>query len=387
MRRKKLLIGIIVSCLLLPANALFAAEHDKYSTSPILNHGKKWRIAYYEGGPYDNYYYYFRSTLDGLATLGWLEKIDLPTPENKDTRALWNWLATNMKSKYLELLPDGFYSANWDSKVRAKMSKEILERLGKRKDVDFIFAMGTWAGKDLSKDSHSTPTYVLSTSDAVKAGIIKSVTDSGHDHVNARVDPYRYERQVRLFHDVIGFHRLGIAYEDTVYGRSYAAIDMVEKVAKERGFKVVRCFTQSDIPDRVKAGKSVIACFKELAADKVDSIYVTVQNGVNADTIGELIKIANDHRIPTFSQAGSDDVKRGLLLSISRGNFKPVGMFQAATIAKILNGATPRRLNQLFEESPKLAINLKTAEIIGIYLYADVLAAADEIYREVEPSN
>jgi hypothetical protein len=36
-----------------------------------------------------------------------------------------------------------------------------------------------------------------------------------------------------------------------------------------------------------------------------------------------------------------------------------------------------------FKEVPNIAINLKTAEIVGLYLYADVLAAADEIYREI----
>jgi len=99
----------------------------------------------------------------------------------------------------------------------------------------------------------------------------------------------------------------------------------------------------------------------------------------------ELVKIANEYRLPTFYQAGSDGVKRGFLLSISRaGGFPPAGRFLAATIGKVLNGASPGELNQLFEDSPNIAINLKTAEIIGLYLYADVLAAADEIYREIQ---
>ena len=73
----------------------------------------------------------------------------------------------------------------------------------------------------------------------------------------------------------------------------------------------------------------------------------------------------------------------GFLLSISRPSFKPVGHFLAVTLSKVLNGAKPRQLNQLFEESPNIAINLKTAELIGLYLYADVLAAADELYQEI----
>ena len=115
--------------------------------------------------------------------------------------------------------------------------------------MDLVIAMGTWAGKDMANNNHKTPTMVLSTSDPIGSGIIKSIEDSGYDHVHARVDPTRYERQVRIFHDLIGFQKLGIAYEDSVYGRTYAAIDPIEKVAKERGFDIVRCYTQSDIAD------------------------------------------------------------------------------------------------------------------------------------------
>lgn len=373
----------LAALFLLSSSAVFAGEDDKFSTSPRLNDNKKWRVGYYEGGPYENYYNYLKSTVEGLMILGWIEKDQVPEANISDTKSLWEWLTNKARSKHIEFVRDAYYSAQWDKELRTWLKSEIIHRLKQKKDIDLMIAMGTWAGKDLATREHSTPTYVLSTSDAVKSGIIKSVEDSGLDHVNARVDPKRYERQVRVFHDVIGFKKLGVAYENSEFGRSYAAIDDVQKVARERGFEVIECHTQSDIPDRNKAGETVIACFQELAK-KADSIYVTVQNGVNADTIPKLVQIANTHRIPTFSQAGSDDVKKGMLLSISRGNFRPVGMFQAATMAKIFNGASPRRLNQLFEESPKLAINLKTAEVLGIYLYADVLAAADEIYQEIE---
>jgi len=157
-----------------------------------------------------------------------------------------------------------------------------------------------------------------------------------------------------------------------------------DNIAKERGVEVVHCFTQSDIADQKVAGESVRRCFNELAQNNVDAIYVTVQGGVNSENIPRLVEITNKNRIPTFSQFGSKEVKTGFLLSISRsGGFRPAGRFFAATAAQIFNGAKPRQLNQVFEEAQKIAINLKTAEIIGFYLHADILAAADEIYREI----
>ncbi|NMQ19414.1 hypothetical protein E4P82_09535 [Candidatus Competibacter phosphatis] len=60
---------------------------------------------------------------------------------------------------------------------------------------------------------------------------------------------------------------------------------------------------------------------------KVDAIYITQQNGVNSKTLPDIVKIASTHHIPTFSQAGSTEVKAGLLLSLSQAGFKYVGNF------------------------------------------------------------
>ena len=276
-----------------------------------------------------------------------------------------------------------YYSANWDDKLRQENRSRILKSLKSEGDIDLVIAMGTWAGLDLANNEHSVPTIVMSTSDPVESGIIKSAEDSGYDHVHARVDPYRYERQLRIFHDIIKFKKLGIAFEDSIYGRSYSAIDTVEKVAADIGFEVVKCYTKSDISDTDVASQSVIQCFEDLSKE-VDAIYVTIQGGVNPESIPRLVEIANNNRIPTFSQLGAKEVQQGFLFSISRPGFKPAGLFLSATIAQILNGAKPRQLKQLFEETPSIAINLKTAEIVGLYLYADILAAADTIYRDIK---
>jgi ABC-type uncharacterized transport system substrate-binding protein len=379
--RKKLAILVFVTLLFWGLTA-FAGREDQFSTSPKTNNGKKWRVAYYEGGQEVNYYNYLTATVRGLMELGWINKEEIPESKSKNAEEFWGWLCKGSKSRYIEFVEDAFYSAHWDQDFRAKMRKEVLNRLNHKKDIDLILAMGTWAGQDLATEEHSTPIMVMSASDPVKSGIIKSLEDSGLDHVHARVDPFRWERQVRIFHDVVGFKKLGVAYEDSVYGRTYAAIDLVEKVARERNFEIVHCFTESDIADQERAGQTVIDCFYKLAG-KVDAIYVTYQGGVNPKTIPHLVKIANDSRIPTFSQSGVDGVKSGFLMSVSRARFKSVGMFEAAIMAKIFNGAKARDLEQLFQEAPNIALNLKTAEIIGLYLYADVLAAADEIFREI----
>ena len=59
-------------------------------------------------------------------------------------------------------------------------------------------------------------------------------------------------------------------------------------------------------------------------------------------------------------------------------------MFHAETIAKVFNGAAPGDLVQVFEDPPKIAINIAEAEKIGFNPSVDILSAADEIFNEIE---
>ena len=359
-----------------------AEDKLSFSSDPVLNDGKRWRVGYYEGGEYTDYQKEFTATIKGLMKLGWVEPQAIPEQLGERTDFLWKWLVTQIKSDYIEFVPGAHYSAAWDEELRIKTSAELINRVNSQKDLDLIIALGTWAGKDLSNDSHKTPTLVLSASDPLAAGIIKSVDNSGYAHLHATVDSSRFVRQVKLFHELVGFKRLGVAFENSPSGRSYAAIDAIEILSKERGFEVIPCYTQSDISEKAIAEASVISCFEQLAKN-AEAIYVTNQGGVTYDSIPKLVEIANKHRIPTFSQSGAEEVKYGFLFSLSRAAFRYLGDFHALTIGKVFNGAKPGQLTQLFEEPPKVALNLKTAEIVGFNPPLLLLGAADEIYHEI----
>lgn len=364
-----------------------ATDQNKYGMTPKTKpNGKKWRIGYLEGGPYANYQLYLKEIVGAFGELGWVQKAAIPAQRDpEDTSRMWAWIAANAKSEYLEFVADAYYSAKWDKKSREKIKKTVLRRLSRKKDIDFMIAMGTWAGQDLANNQHSVPTTVVSCSDACTAHIVKSVEDSGYDHLHARLDPRRYERQVKIFHDIIKFKRLGVAYENSVAGKSYAAIEDVEKVAKERGFEIVRCYAVSDVADPKLAVDALVKCHEQLAT-KIDAMYLTTHSGLKPGNLPRLLAALNKHKIPTFSQAGSRDVRYGVLLSIATASasFKYAARFHAEVMAKIFNGAKPRELGQIYESPPKIAINLVTAQTIEWDPPVDILGAADEIYQEIE---
>ena len=377
----KLQILVCMSLVMIWPCASFANE-QLFEVDPITNNGDKWRIGYYEGGAYINYQKQLTETVKGLMQLGWLETAELPKQSGESTDTLWTWLSTEAKSEYIQFVADAHYSALWENAKRSKIEDKIVFRLNNEKDIDLMIAMGTWAGKGLANYRHRTNTLGFSTSNPISSGIIKSVEDSGFDHVHVRVDPKRNERQLKVFHEMIGFHKLGVVYEDSLAGRSYAAIETIEALAKTHDFEIVRCHTKSDISDKKLAEQGVINCFTELVKD-ADAIYVTQQGGVNSRSVPLLVEIANQNKIPTFSQSGAAEVSYGVLASLSRAGYKYVGRFHAETIAKVFNGAQPNQLNQLYEEPPKIALNLKTAEIIGFDPPIVLLGATDEFFEEI----
>ncbi|MGI9335387.1 MAG: ABC transporter substrate-binding protein [Gammaproteobacteria bacterium] len=359
-----------------------AADKATFATEPTTNSGAKWRIGYYEGGPYTNYQQTLAATVRGLMKLGWIDAATLPPPpEDETTAVLWKWLASQ-NSKFVEFVADAHYSANWEDAKSERIATTMFNRLNNAGDIDLIIAMGTRAAKVLANNKHGTPTVVMSTSDPISTGIIKSVEDSGFEHVHAGVDPRRHERQLLIFHEAIGFKKLGVAFENSVNGRSYAAMHVVDRLSLSRGFEVATCHTQSDVSDTSVAEASVINCFKQLATE-VDAIYLTQQGGVTKRSIPKLVAIADEHNIPTFSQTGSSEVALGVLMSLSRAAYRYVVEFNAATMAKIMNGAKPNQIDQLFEEPPKIAINLHTAELIGFDPPLVLLGAADEIFEDI----
>lgn len=379
--KSKLQLIVCVSLFLIWPGAGVASE-QLFKVDPVTNNGEKWRVGYYEGGAYINYQQQLTETVKGLMQLGWLETAELPEQSGESTDMLWEWLSKKAKSDYIEFVANAHYSALWEDKNRKKVEDEIVFRLNNDKDIDLMIGMGTWAGKGLANYRHRTNTLVFSTSNPISSGIIKSVEDSGFDHVHVRVDPKRNERQLMVFHEMIGFEKLGVVYEDSLAGRSYAAIETIEALAETHDFRIIRCHTESDTSDKRKAEEGVVKCFKELAR-KADAIYVTQQGGVSRRSIPMLVEIANKHKIPTFSQSGAREVSYGVLASLSRAGYKYVGRFHAETIAKVLNGAQPNQLNQLYEEPPKIALNLKTAEIIGFDPPIVLMGATDEFFEEI----
>lgn len=380
------LLAVLLACSYTPARASANAANNPhqqaYATSPKAKaDGTRWRIGYVQSGDYADYPLTLVAVVEGLEKLGWLTFED-EIPDGLDGASLWSWLSENSRSDYIEFVPDGRWQpGNFDAEQRPAMRQAILQRINQRGDIDLIIGMGTWAGQDLREIGPPVATIIGSTSDAVASNIADSPQDSGRDNLHTRIEPERYQRQLRLFHDIVGFKNVGVVFEDSEAGRTYAAINAIEQVARERGFTITECHAASSSIALEQAVTNAVDCYRSLAAKRIDAVYVTIHRGVTAQSIGTIAKILEQGRIASFSMAGSRDVEKGILLSLAQANVSYVGLFHAETIARIFNGARPRALSQLWIDPPKIALNLATARAIGFDPPVDILLAADEVYE------
>ena len=352
-------------------------------TPRLRDDGRRWRIGYYEGGQYRDYEIILKATLRGLMALGWIEEIELPPENHPEPGGFWRWFAENGRSDYLEFPQDAWYAAgDFDPRQRPEVVAALTRRLETERDLDLVIAMGTWAGQDLSRAPMATPVIVASTSDPVASGIVTSADDSGLDHLHAKTEPGRYGRQVELFHDIFAFERLGLVYEDSVEGRSFAAVGEVEAIATARRFSIHACHAPFNVVSSEEAVEAAVDCYEAIAR-RADAVYVTVHRGVTPESLPRIVEALLAAGVPTFSMLGDHEVRQGVLMSIAQLDYLYVGRFHAETIARIFNGALPRALPQVWQAPARLALNLEAAERIGYDPAVDILIASDEIFPRI----
>lgn len=371
--------------LLIPILLFLLAPTDAYPASCPPDVPKIWRTAYVEAGPFTDYQQVLRGLALGLQRLGLVENGNVPLPQQSEEAAdMWAWLARNAGGSSIRFLEDGFYSAGWDAATARAQRESLLDRIRRKKDVDLLLVFGTSAGQGLAAADMDVPAVMLSVTNAVEAGIIASVEDSGKDNIVAPIEPDRFKRQVMLFHDIFRFKKLGIAYEDTPAGRGSIALGEIESAVREVDVELVRCNDVFDIDDTLSAVQRLQACHARLAEQGVDAVYLTYNRGMQLDRLAEVLSPLSARRIPTFSQTGASEVAHGALLSISQVNLEEEGMFGAEIVAEILKGALPRSLSPVFESPVSLALNLRMATLVGWNPPLEILAAVDEFHQDMD---
>ncbi len=320
---------------------------------------KTYQVGYIEAGTYWTY----TSTLDAI-------KEALKTaPE---------WSSLNWSGK-IAFPKNAYFSPGWENESGLR---EAAKQLMSRSDLDLIIAAGTAAtGALLEVNNGKTPVLAMAVADAVKSGFVKSEAESGTGNFTVRVVPGRYKRMFQIFHDVIGFRKLGLMYPDTENGRKYSNVEDAQAVARERGFEIVKY-------PKIGMGETMEDCINgiEFLIDQdIDAFFIPTLNCFDwqQSDVKMLIDMLIANKIPTFAREGSKMVQAGALMGFSTYDFTERGRFLAERAIRILSGESAGSLPMVDNAIPKISLNLHVAELIGFDPSFDIIAASDEIYQEI----
>ena len=235
--------------------------------------------------------------------------------------------------------------------------------------VDLILSITTPATRAAQRATADTdiPVVFVPVTDPVGAGLVDSLRQPGGNITGVTFGVQEGRRLEWLVRIVPTIEKIYIPYNPKDQS-PVLALETVSATAAELGIEI--------ITHRVRTPEEIMAVVENIP-EEADAILLLPDSLVST-RLPDLIKAAVELRLPT-SGANTEAVKAGLLTSygmeqVSSGK-------QAARLAdQIFQGAKPADLPVETAEF-YLAINLRTAEAIGLQIPDEILSQADIIIR------
>lgn len=296
-----------------------------------------------------------------------------------DTRTLWQDICDhNVEGAKFQFVRDAFFDMN-------VLRESEYETMVNREDVDVTLAMGTATGVYFKEHEVKNKYMVLLAADPIASGIVKSETERDTDNVYALIDRTTYQRQIKAGHKFLQFKKLGIVYEDSRDAYEYSAISSVMKEAEELGFEVLIENVNEPVSpkDEKRYYKELKEAYRRLIDRGMDTLYITVSSIDYNEKLEELLSDAiYENNIPTHAQDDVIPVINGALFGVSLVDYSEQANHIVTQLLFYQSGEKQfQELDQVCECTPKIFVNLTTAQKIGFSISFENLQLVDSIYR------
>ncbi|MBP3869184.1 MAG: hypothetical protein J6D38_08735, partial [Solobacterium sp.] len=272
-----------------------------------------------------------------------------------------------------------YYLAYEDEEVVA----EDLRTRSSSGDIDLIIATGTSAGVFVKELNLEVPMIDYSATDPVASGIIDSATEgTGSPYVWAQVEPSLPLRQLKYYHSIKPFNRLGVI----IYGdETISGVPDIEQSAKEVGFSLTKYNIEEQPRETDEEREAYYALVEEkiqqmAQQENIDAFFLTVDLINDMEYLMPLLSHFYDRQIPVYLMDDVSVVEAGALMLISANDMENIGRFIADVIAKTLNGAEAGSLPCVYTSAPSIYVNYDIANRINYQLSFKFLAACDQIF-------
>lgn len=351
--------------------------------------GKAIRIGYAQSDEYSSYaqqLLVLAKTLENEGSIrqGFSEKYAGVNFDEKftagDTVKLWNDICSyNTEGAAYQFVKEAFFDMD-------VMPEKKYNTMVNREDVDLTFVMGTAPGVYFHENETKNKYMVMLAADPVASGIVKNETERFDSISYALIDNTPYQRQLEAGYRMLGFHKLGIVYEDSKEAYEYTAVDVIKAEAEKLGFEIVsvNVAEPSSKKDRKRYYRELKEAYRTLVEKGIDTLYITVASIDYPKKMKELLEDSIiPNKIPTLAQDDVSPVVNGALFGVSLVDYEEQADFLVQQLDRhVKEGVAFEKLDMVCECTPKIFINFSTAEKIGFDFSFEDLQLVDTIYRD-----
>ena len=232
--------------------------------------------------------------------------------------------------------------------------RKIDDRLLAADDVDVILAMGVIASHDLStRGPLSKPVIAPIVLDPVRQGIPMKGGASGVKNLSYLVFPTTFERDIRLFTEIVPFKKL--AY---IASRRYAAAlpphqVPLEKLGAGLGVDLTPILIDTSAEEALSAIPS-----------DAQAVYLQPILHLPPREFDKLVRGLIERRLPSFSLLGESEVRQGIMAGANPDFIPRLARRIALHLQRIAAGEDPGTLSVAFPAGKKLFFNFRTGYLV-----------------------
>ncbi len=233
---------------------------------------------------------------------------------------------------------------------------------------DVIVAISTPSAQAVVAATKDIPVVFTAVTDPLGAKLIDDLQQPG-GNVTGMTDLSPIARHLDLIARITpNAKRIGVI-SNPGEANSVTLVTLIKEHAPARGMTVVQAAAPRS-NDVLSAARSLVG--------KVDAIYVPTDNTVVSALEG-VIKTGIENKLPVYA-GDTDSVPRGAIAALGF-NYYDVGRQTGAIVARILKGEKPGDIPVEGVQKTELAVNLKSAQAMGVDIPPELLAEAKSVVK------
>ena len=252
----------------------------------------------------------------------------------------------------IEFPNSGIYINN----LNLQTAKENFRAINENEDVNIIIAFGPINNVIItSAESHKKPTILFGTLASDFSRIDGKNQTSGIKNLSLILASYSVSEDLMIFKELIDYKKVGIVLEDYI-------LELVPIRELLNGI-----FSKLDADYTIISFNEIVEIdeIKNQLVD-IDAVYFTNTFYFTDQQIIELSEYMMEHKLPSYSGAGSKDVELGIMASSQTDdNLEQFFRRIALNVESIINGVNAGDLPTYLDTNTQLTLNFNTASKVG----------------------